>query len=569
MCEERRLTSPDLAKHLPGPTYFVLQPLVFSPQPSLKVPIQRVKDRVQSRALEAAVVVHPATKHWIDLLSHIHQGNGMPTMQPPSSDRPPDRFGCFRTDRWEEPREQCSRPGLCSPGTEPIAKEVELEHLMVHATSAIPTEDDSRLFGMQLQVALFHSNFQSCLERLRFLQTATVADHIIRISLERSTGIIPAHPFIEPVMQEQICQQRAPHAIATELNAAKIPSPGAKWKRTKRVTGQWLASAISGDPKRGIGILNNSLYMGIYRWNRTHWPKDPDTKMHVCRPRPPSEWVQLPVDESLRIVDDGLWHRVKQRQARQTTVVGEAVKRGIARGKHTGRGPKYLLSGVMVCADCGRPMNMVSKPAYSCPAYHDGGPSACANGVLVNRVVAEDKLLHGIKNELLSSSNVDKLKRKVRRILVEQQAASGAERQVLETELATITTEIERYVTAIGAGMMSPTLRVKLEAADVAKARIEARLGQTPASDRHIFDMVPALVDRVHEIVGDFEARVYAAGGPAVARARMDLKHMLGTVPVKGVLEGHKRVPYALIAGSPRLVLSAASGENALTVFLW
>jgi DNA invertase Pin-like site-specific DNA recombinase len=27
-------------------------------------------------------------------------------------------------------------------------------------------------------------------------------------------------------------------AIATELNAAKIPSPGAKWKRTKRVTGQ-------------------------------------------------------------------------------------------------------------------------------------------------------------------------------------------------------------------------------------------------------------------------------------------------------------------------------------------
>jgi hypothetical protein len=62
---------------------------------------------------------------------------------------------------------------------------------------------------MQLQVALFHPNFQSCLERLRFLQTPTVADHIIRVSLERSTRISPAHPFIEPVMQKQICQQRA------------------------------------------------------------------------------------------------------------------------------------------------------------------------------------------------------------------------------------------------------------------------------------------------------------------------------------------------------------------------
>jgi hypothetical protein len=172
-------------------------------------------------------------------------------------------------------------------------------------------------------------------------------------------------------------------------------------------------------------------------------------------------------------------------------------------------------------------------------------------------VVAEGKLLHGIKNELLSSANIDKLKRKVHRILVEQQTASGAERQVLEAELATINTEFERYVTAIGAGMMSPALRVKLEEAEVTKASIEAKLEQTPPADRCSTDLVPALVDRVQEIVGDFEARVYAAGGPAVARARTDLKHMLGAIPVKGELEGHRRVPYALIAGSSRLLLQA------------
>lgn len=166
---------------------------------------------------------------------------------------------------------------------------------------------------------------------------------------------------------------------------------------------------------------------------------------------------------------------------------------------------------------------------------------------MVNRIVAEGKLLHGIKDGLLTSANIRKLKRKVHRILVEQRAASGAERHGLVAELGTVTTEIERYVGAIGAGMISPTLRLELEAAEVTKARIEAKLRQTPAAVRQIIDMVPALVDRVHEIVGDFEAH---------------LKHMLGTIPVKGELEGHKRVPYALLNGSGRLLLRATNGEN-------
>ena len=42
-------------------------------------------------------------------------------------------------------------------------------------------------------------------------------------------------------------------------------------------------------------------------------------------------------------------------------------------------------------------------------------------------VVAEGKLLHGIKDEFLSPANIEKLKRKVRRILAERQASTGAE----------------------------------------------------------------------------------------------------------------------------------------------
>ena len=47
--------------------------------------------------------------------------------------------------------------------------------------------------------------------------------------------------------------------IATELNRAKVPAP---------TGGEWGFSTISGNPKRGTGILNNELYVGKLIWNR-------------------------------------------------------------------------------------------------------------------------------------------------------------------------------------------------------------------------------------------------------------------------------------------------------------
>src|SRR5512144_2554802 len=64
---------------------------------------------------------------------------------------------------------------------------------------------------------------------------------------------------------------------------------------------------------RGTGILNNELYVGRLVWNRQRFIKDPDTGKRVSRPNPESEWVIHDVPE-LRIIDDDLWRRVKERQ---------------------------------------------------------------------------------------------------------------------------------------------------------------------------------------------------------------------------------------------------------------
>jgi hypothetical protein len=40
---------------------------------------------------------------------------------------------------------------------------------------------------------------------------------------------------------------------------------------------------IHGNPKRGIGILDNELYIGRMVWKRQRFLKDPDTGKRVMR----------------------------------------------------------------------------------------------------------------------------------------------------------------------------------------------------------------------------------------------------------------------------------------------
>ena len=53
----------------------------------------------------------------------------------------------------------------------------------------------------------------------------------------------------------------------------------------------WSPSTIHGNPKRGIGILHNELYIGRMVWNRQRFLKDPDTGKRVARLNPQSEWI--------------------------------------------------------------------------------------------------------------------------------------------------------------------------------------------------------------------------------------------------------------------------------------
>ncbi|WP_439402631.1 recombinase family protein [Bradyrhizobium sp. DASA03068] len=107
---------------------------------------------------------------------------------------------------------------------------------------------------------------------------------------------------VRRIFADYLCGKSS-RTIAFELNREGVPGPGAEWG----------PSTIHGNPKRGVGILNNELYVGRLVWNRLRYLKDPDTGKRVSRLNPESDWVTLDVPE-LRIVDQNIWAAVKARQ---------------------------------------------------------------------------------------------------------------------------------------------------------------------------------------------------------------------------------------------------------------
>ena len=96
---------------------------------------------------------------------------------------------------------------------------------------------------------------------------------------------------------------KSPRAIALALNRQNVPGPSGKG---------WGSSTINGNWRRGTGILNNELYKGKLVWNRQSFIKHPDTGKRIARLNPPEKWIIKDVPE-LRIVDQELWDRVKER----------------------------------------------------------------------------------------------------------------------------------------------------------------------------------------------------------------------------------------------------------------
>jgi len=200
--------------------------------------------------------------------------------------------------------------------------------------------------------------------------------------------VIEAEAAIVREIFARAADGEAQRSIAADLNTRGVPFAGASCRRKPgRARGQWLVSAIH-------SILENERYRGRWVWNRSVWRRDPDSGKRQRVVRPKSEWI---VREGPAIVDKDTWDRV------------QALSKPRKFHGGPGGGTKYLLSGVLVCGECGGKLIASGKGGryYYCGNNRAGGSAACSVSIGTRRDVAEELLLAPIERALLSPAAVE------------------------------------------------------------------------------------------------------------------------------------------------------------------
>jgi DNA invertase Pin-like site-specific DNA recombinase len=260
---------------------------------------------------------------------------------------------------------------------------------------------------------------------------------------------------------------KSPRRIAHELNAEQIPGPmGRPWRDT----------AIRGHGCRGTGILNNELYVGRLVWNRLHYVKDPASGKRVSRLNSPEAWIVQEVPE-LRIIDDDLWNKVKERQRAITDSPRVTKARSTEFWKR--RRAKHLLTGKVQCGECGAAFASVGRDYLACSAAR--GQGTCTNRRGIRREGLDDLILDALKDNLM---HPDLVKEFIAAFHEEVNRAAGlrdTEMTIKRKELAGVTRRLDGLIDAIADGLRTPGLKSKLEDLEQRKVALDAELARIPS----------------------------------------------------------------------------------------
>ncbi len=259
----------------------------------------------------------------------------------------------------------------------------------------------------------------------------------------------------------------SPRAIAKILNDEGIEGPkGNVWKDT----------TIRGQRDRGTGLLNNEAYVGRLIYGRTQYTKNPKTGRRVSRPQPEENWTVTEVPE-LRIIDDELWHRVKERQAVNTIVM---PRDGDNRAMNRVHRKVHPLSGVLICGCCGGPLAITAKNRYGCSGYR--ASRTCENSRTIPRKEVEDRVFEGLRSGLLNSDYLDTFVAEFQREVDRLRKATTSELASNKKRLANVARQIDRIVDHIVNGTDTKSITSKLVDLEAEKESLEAEVSQSEDS---------------------------------------------------------------------------------------
>ncbi|MEP3040720.1 MAG: recombinase family protein [Roseibium sp.] len=254
----------------------------------------------------------------------------------------------------------------------------------------------------------------------------------------------------------------SPREIAGRLNEEGIPGP------TDMV---WRDTTIRGQRDRGTGILNNDAYVGKLIYGRTAYRKNPKTGKRKAVPQPASKWEVTSVPE-LRIISDDLWDAVKTRQQLVATEMPRDVNGNALNRLHR---KTHLLSGLVICGQCGGPMAITANGRYGCSAYRSS--RSCNNARTIPRVEVERRVLSGLRQRLFDTNLVGEFVHEFEHQVRQLRKSQVDQAQVDRKRLVEIDTQIDRLVDAIAAGTATTSVTERIRQLEREQTELRTQVG--------------------------------------------------------------------------------------------
>lgn len=305
--------------------------------------------------------------------------------------------------------------------------------------------------------------------------------------------------------------------IAQDLQRRGIPAPRAG----RRGTGVWSYSSIR-------EMLRRDRYHGHIVWGKHEKTYRGGTKVRIRRQS--DQWVKLDVPE-LRIVDDEVWQIVQRKVAKQAGSV-EKKKRGPT--------PRYLLSGLARCADCGGLIHVArgkkgneNGAVYACSRRKNLGPHACKNSLRRPVESVDAAVIEWIRANVIDEELIAMTLDELRRRLGSRMETSASEVPAIEAEMSLVKVELERLGNALVSANEKPDMVMRMIAEREKRlAELNARLGGTRASalprNAQVDDIERKAREQLQDLHGLFARHPEAAhrvmeamlGGPLKFTAR-------------------------------------------------
>src|ERR1043165_808589 len=181
--------------------------LVGSPCPANQPAVEAAEGSPQGGGIVPTVIVDPSTDARVELPGQLEQLLLASSLDVPAPDFSSHGLCGLAADGREIAGKQLpAAPVLRRSRSEAVTEEVELDVLVLLTPSAVPAVHDACLFGMRFQLAVTQTLLDRSLDLLRLGLGSTVDHDVVRIALERAVGVLPAHPRVERMVQEDIGQ---------------------------------------------------------------------------------------------------------------------------------------------------------------------------------------------------------------------------------------------------------------------------------------------------------------------------------------------------------------------------